>query len=457
MKSSIYSIKYVIRGFIPKAIIGRYHWVLAQCAARWYGYPSRSMVVIGVTGTNGKSTTVNMIGRILEESGKRVGWASTANYKVAEVEWLNDTKMTMLGRFATQRLLASMKKAQCSVAIIEMSSEGLAQYRHMGIDVDIAVFTNLTPEHIESHGGFAQYQAAKELLFAHLGKSAVKMVNGRAIKKAIISNLDDSAGVRMLRFGASAKVGYCVVDSISDAPPPQPPGVSRITGVLQSARIDGSVFAVDGCTITLSLPGVFNVSNAMAAIATTSVLSIPHSIAQSAFSKLTSVPGRMEWIDEGQAFVAMVDYAPEPASLAACYGFLSIVPYKRLIHVLGSAGGGRDESRRSILGQMAAAKANIVIITNEDPYDEDPQKIIDQVAQGARMVSEPTMTQLLTILDRGEAIRTAVDSAQEGDMILLTGKACEQAICIGNGQKIPWDDRTILREAIRAKVKADSL
>lgn len=450
MKHSVfYRTKAILRHAMPKMMINWYHWTLAQVAARWYGYPSRSMIVIAVTGTNGKSTTVTMIGKILEEAGERVGWTSTASYKVAEVEWLNDTKMTMLGRFSTQQMLASMKKARCTVAVIEMSSQGLAQHRHIGIDVDIAVFTNLTPEHIESHGGFAQYQAAKELLFAHLNASRVKNINGRPLPKAIVSNLDDTAGLAMLRFTARTKVGYCVTESSSDAPPPEPPGVTRSIAHLLHSNINGSVFEVDGCSIRLPIPGQFNVSNAMAAIATTTALSVPLSIAQRALEKLSSIPGRMEWIREGQSFFAMVDYAPEPASLKACYHFLSLVPYKRLIHVLGSAGGGRDTSRRPVLGQMAAQKANIVIITNEDPYDEDPQNIIDEVAAGARMATEPTFAQLLTILDRGEAIRTAVTMAQEGDMVLITGKACEQAICVAHGQKIPWDDRTVLREAIQ--------
>lgn len=454
MKSAIvYSMKSAVRRFTPSSVILWYHWALAFVAAWWYGYPSRSMLVIAVTGTNGKSTTVNMIGRILEEWGQRVGWTSTANYKVAEVEWLNDTKMTMLGRFATQRMLASMKKARCSIAVVEMSSQGLAQHRHIGIDVDIAVFTNLTPEHIESHGGLMRYQAAKELLFAHVSKSPIKTVNGRPMPKAIISNLDDPAGSSMLRFSARTKIGYCVTDAPSAPLPPEPPGVTRMNAVMQSVHMQGSVFELDGCTVRLSLPGIFNVSNAMAAIAATSVLSVPFSVVQNALLKLTTMPGRMEWITEGQQFAAMVDYAPEPASLEACYGFLSIVPYKRLIHVLGSAGGGRDISRRPILGKMAAQKANIVIITNEDPYDEDPQKIINEVAAGAQAVTQPIMTKLLTILDRGEAIRTAVGLAQEEDIILVTGKACEQAICVAHGQKIPWDDRTVLREAIREKLK----
>ncbi len=453
MNSGVFQLKQSIRVLTPRWILHRYHWALSQCAAWWYGHPSRSIIVIGVTGTNGKSTTVNMIGRILERAGYRVGWTSTANFKVAEVEWLNDRKMTMLGRFATQKLLDQMKRNKCEVAIIETSSEGLAQYRHSGIAYDIAVFTNLTPEHLESHGGFEQYKNAKAALFQAVSRSEKKKLRDKTVEKTIVANLDDDFAPFYLSFPAGRKIGFCVIDGIAgQSVCHAPQGVECITTTIIANDVHGSTMEVDGCTMLLPLPGRFNVENATAAIAATGALGVPSATARDALQAFHTMPGRVEWIDEGQLFKALIDYAPEPESLKRLYEFLDTVGYQRLIHVLGSTGGGRDRSRRRVLGEMAARMADVMIVTNEDPYDDDPQSIIDAVADGAKSVNEGRMVTLLTILDRSQAIAKAVELAQKGDLVLVTGKGSEQAMCIANGKKISWDDRVELRKAIKEKL-----
>jgi len=436
----------------PHWLVNLYHWTLSQLSAWWYGHPARSMIVIGVTGTNGKSTTVNMIGRVLERAGFRVGWTSTANYKVAEVEWLNDSKMTMLGRFATQRLLHQMLRNKCDVAVIETSSEGIKQFRHSGIDYDVAVFTNLTPEHLESHGGFHRYKQAKMKLFQALQHSREKKFRDKPFPKTIIVNLDDEQAPAFLAFDAQQKIGFRVVDSTNTSSPQELNGVDTLTSVLMASDIHSSTFEVDGCAMTLSLPGRFNVYNATAALAVAGVFGIPIATARDALQAIHSVPGRVEWIDEGQHFLALVDYAPEPESLRQLYALIDTIPHGRLIHVLGSTGGGRDHARRALLGEMAARQAHVVIVTNEDPYDDDPQSIINEVAAGAQSLSDGRMQTLLQVLDRSEAIQKAVDLAQDGDLVLVTGKGCEQAMCVAGGKKIPWDDRVELRKALKEKL-----
>ena len=441
----VYTLRLFFRSLLPARVLGLYYWGIAQCAAWWYAHPSRDMIIIGVTGTNGKSTTVNMIGRIAEGAGYRVGWTSTANYKVDQLVWLNDTKMTMAGRFYTQRLLHQMKKNHCEIAVVETSSQGLAQSRHVGIEYDIAVFTNLSPEHLESHGGYDQYRRAKGILFGALAGTRRKKFGNVMLPKTIVANLDDDAAGYVLLFSAEQRIGYTLQDpSPTRVPVDRTVSATIVKGGEKESRLD-----VDGCIVTVRLPGRFNAYNAVAAIAATSALDIPISTAAGVLQQMTVMPGRVEWVDEGQPFRAMVDYAPEPESLRQLYEFLSTVPSHRIIHVLGSAGGGRDRARRPVMGSIAARNADVVIITNEDPYDEDPQQIMNEVAAGASAATDGRMKELRTIMDRRDAIGTAVRTARAGDLLLVTGKACEQAICVAGGKKIPWDDRVVLREEIR--------
>ena len=195
--------------------------------------------------------------------------------------------------------------------------------------------------------------------------------------------------------------------------------------------------------------GQFNVYNALAAVAVGRALGL--SLAQCAFgvSALTAMPGRMERIEAGQDFIALVDYAPEPESMKKLYETLDLFKFNKIIHVLGSCGGGRDQARRPILGKLAAEHAAYVIVTNEDPYDENPQAIIDQVAQGAIAAGKILNENLFKIIDRKNAIKKALSLAEENDLVLLTGKGSEQFICVARGQKIPWDERKVVRELLK--------
>lgn len=428
--------KRIIKKITPDFIVNIYHWLLAQLAAYYYAYPSTKMTVIGVTGTNGKSTTVNLLAECIEEAGFKVGFATTINFKVGVREWLNEEKMTMLGRFKLQKLLYQMAENDCRYAIIETSSEGIKQYRHMGIDYDVLVFTNLTPEHIDAHGSFENYKKSKLKLFKHLEKANKKY-------KKIIGNLDDKHVDEFLDFRVTDKIGFTLKDNTS----------SKVNKTFKAENIKsgerGSSFDIAERHFHINLIGKFQVYNALAAAVTAKAMGIDLKISSAAFKKIKNIPGRVEFINEKQPFKILVDYAPEPEALKKLYQGLDDLKYNKLIHVLGSCGGGRDVARRPLLGQMAATKADVVIVTNEDPYDDDPDKIINDVADGATKVAQVTGKNIHKITDRREAIHKALSIAKDDDLVLVTGKGAEQAICVAGGKKIAWDDRAIIREELK--------
>lgn len=428
--------KQLIKKLLPAFLMSWYHKILALFAMIVYGFPSNKLIVIGVTGTNGKSTTVNLIGKIFEEGGYKVGWASTANFKIAEKEWLNDKKMTMLGRMQTQKLLSQMVKAGCQYAVIETSSEGIKQYRHWGINYDAAVFTNLTPEHLEAHGSFENYKKAKGKLFNHLSKKARKQISNKTIPKVIIANVDDKHADYFLNFPADKKITFSI----------KGPSDHQATNLKINNL--GSQFTIHNSLFKIQLLGEVNVYNVLAAIAVAKSQNIADETIQKALATFKGMPGRFEWIETNKNFKVMVDYAPEPESMKKLYETLKLFSFNKIIHVLGSCGGGRDQSRRPILGRLAAQHADDVIVTNEDPYDDDPQEIIEQVAAGAAADGKTLNQNLFKILDRREAIKKALSLAKENDLVLITGKGCEQFICVAHGKKIPWDDRKIVRELI---------
>ena len=430
-------IKKIIKKLVPKPLLLFYHWFLAKLSAWYYFSPSDDLIVIGVTGTNGKTTTVNLISQYLECLGEKTGIASTVNFKIDDLEWLNNKKMTMLGRFQTQKLLRQMVEAGCGYAIIETSSQGIEQFRHSGINYDLVVFTNLTPEHIEAHGSFEAYRNCKEKLFKHLVKSSCKNIEGKSIKKVIVSNADDKETERLQKIKADKFFTY---------------GIEQTADwQARSVDIDGGdlYFVVNDQSIKANFLGKFNVYNILAAISTVDILGFD--LSKAAHCLLRGVPGRQEWIEEGQPFKIMVDYAPEPESLKNLYKALEQVPKKRLIHVLGSCGGGRDKARQPILGKMAGQAADVVVVTNEDPYNDDPMQIINHVAQGVAAAGKQKDKNLFEVLDRQDGIRKAMDIAQPGDLVLITGKGAEQFICGHDGKNIPHDDRRVVRKFLKNK------
>lgn len=455
-----------IKKIIPKKLFNKmqpgYHFFMSWVSAAIYKRPSNQMIVIGVTGTTGKTTSVYLIAKALESRGYKVGYTSTAMFKDGKSEWLNDKKMTMIGRFFTQRILRDMVKNGCHYAIIETTSEGIKQYRHKFINYDVVVFTGLYPEHIESHGSFEKYKEAKGKLFAHLkncsakfvdeenkvnsSESGLKKIGLNKIKKTIIANGDDEHVDYFLDFWADKKYAY-TKGGFSD----ERENLEIIKYGEVEAGQKGTSFKIEEQRINLQLLGAFNAVNAMNAVAIGISQGMPVKDIKKGLESIKGVAGRLERIDEGQDFAVIVDYAFEPGAVEKLYETVKVLPHKRIIHVLGSAGGGRDLARRPVLGALAGKNADQVIITNEDPYDDDPEIIIDQVALGAEKAGKKHGHDLHKVLDRREAIKKAFVLAAKDDIVLITGKGSEQAICRANGEKETWDDRAVARGLLSNK------
>ncbi|MCR4278695.1 MAG: UDP-N-acetylmuramyl-tripeptide synthetase [bacterium] len=425
---------HALKKMVPESVKRIYHLVLSWLAVLWYRNPSKDLIVVGVTGTNGKTTTSLMISHALEGGGVKTGAITTARIKVGRESWTNMTKMTMPGRFALQKLLRRMVREGCRYAVVEVSSQGVVQHRHRGVCFDVAVFTNLTPEHIEAHGGFEAYKNAKLDFFRHVARSKRKSINGNVVPKIAVLNAGDEHAKdfelpgfdRVVWFGEGSKnESQKIVDSLS--------GVS---------------FQIHGSSVTLQMPGVPNAWNASTAIATAESLGISLKKSVAHLEKMISLPGRFQLIDQGQDWNVMIDYAAEPVALEILYRTILKYPHKRIIHVLGSCGGGRDVARRPILGKIAGENADVVIVTNEDPYDDDPRAIMDQVATGAKKAGKKVENDLFLIEDRKEAIQKAMDLASAKDFVLLTGKGNEPWICVAGGKKEAWDEAEIAKQAI---------
>ncbi len=408
-------IKKILKAITPKFLISIYHYKLALLSALIYGFPSRKLIVIGVTGTSGKSTTVDLITRILEQSGQKVASISTARFKLANKEWKNNLKMTMPGRFVIQKFFKQAVKEKCKYVVLEVSSEGVKQSRHKFIKFDSAVFTNLSPEHIESHGGFEKYRKAKLKFF-------------KAVKNKHIINIDDENAKYFLNTKAKEVFKF----GLSDA---------------ENIKIleNGSEFDVRSVNFKINLLGKFNIYNAICAITVATSYGISLDVCKTALEKAKNIEGRMEIVVKNP-FTVIVDYAHTPEQLENVYKTLTATSYKpqatSLICVLGSCGGGRDKWKRPVLGELASKYCNEIIVTNEDPYDENPEEIIDQVIAG---VSSSKLQVTRKIIDRKEAIKIALKLAKANDIVIITGKGSEPLMCLANGKKIAWSDKEIVK------------
>ncbi|MDO8265070.1 MAG: UDP-N-acetylmuramoyl-L-alanyl-D-glutamate--2,6-diaminopimelate ligase [Candidatus Parcubacteria bacterium] len=425
-------IKDLIKKITPSFLINCYYLTWAFLGAVFYRFPSKKLIIVGVTGTNGKSTVVEMIDAILKEAGFKTASSSSICFKIGSKEWPNNLKMTMPGRLKIQKFLRQAVNAECEYAVLEVTSEGIKQFRHRFIDFDAAVFTNITPEHIERHGGFEAYKTAKGELFRSLK-------NG--IKKNTISivNLDDPNADYFLQFIAEGKFGYKIKDELFTQLPSKEINIVEVKNY--QLMPNGSRFTIDGKEFNLNLLGKFNIYNSLAAICFGLSQGINIETCKKGLEKIKEVPGRMEVVIE-KPFTAIVDYAHTPAALENVYKTLKT---SRLICVLGAAGGGRDKWKRPELGQIAANYCQKIILTDEDPYDENPEQILSEIKKGI-LTANFQESNLYEILDRKEAIKKAVQIAGAGDTVVITGKGSEPWMCIAKGEKIPWDDRKIVRE-----------
>jgi len=431
--------KKIIKFFTPRFLISFYHWFLAYLGALIYGFPSRKMVVIGVIGTRGKTSTANFIWSVLNAAGEKAGMTGTANLRIGKEEQLNKYHMTMPGRFFIQNFLRKMVQAGCRYAIIETPSEGVEQWRHKGIFYDIAVLTTLYPEYLAVHDwDFERCKKMHLKVFEELHCQPRKTINGKEIPKVIVVNSDNEDRELFLKPPADKKITYGLKAG------------ADFTAVSVKTENGAVSFEVNGEKYELGTKGSFNVSNALAAIAVANSLGIDEKFIKEGLKNLSLVPGRMEKIDEGQNFDVFVDYAHDGPSMTAALNAVQEIknPETKIILILGAEGGGRDKKKRPVMGKLAAEKSDYVIVTNTDPYDDDPMEIINDIADAAETAGKIKNKDLFSISDRREGIRKALKLAKNGDIVIITGKGAEQSMIVGS-DKISWDDREAVRQELK--------
>lgn len=419
-ESALDKILYQVKKLIPKSVFEffqpMYHELLAYGGALRYGFPSRGMKLIGVTGTKGKSTTVYMISKIFEEAGYPTAAIGSLGFKIKDKEWPNTLKMTMPGRFRLQKFLAEAKKAGCEYVVLEVTSEGIKQKRHLGIQFDCAVFTNLYKEHIESHGSLENYIKAKQELF-------------KLTKHFQVINVDDPYVAEFDKFPAEKKITYGIQNG--DIRPEQ-----------VKTGEDHSIFKIGAEYVQLNVGGAFNVLNALAAWSVATLYGVDPALIAAALNKFDRIPGRLEFIQK-EPFKVVVDYAHTPDSLEAVYKTLK-QEGRQLICVLGAAGGGRDKWKRPEFGAIAEKYCDKIFLTDEDPYEEKPEEILDQVQSGIHSAN----TNVTRIIDRKAAIAAAIAAARPGDTVVITGKGSEVTMALSGGRKIAWSDAAVARNVL---------
>lgn len=390
-----------IKKFIPKKLFESlaplYHYSLAMLGAIIYRFPSNKLMVIGVTGTKGKSSTTEIINAIFEASGKKTILLNTIRFKIGSESVPNKRKMTVPGRFFLHRMLRHGLDQDCEVAVVELSSEAAKQFRHKFIYLDALVFTNLAPEHIESHGSFEKYRGAKVSLVKNLKNNGILVVNA-----------DDENSVY---FKSATK-----------------------NKVLEWSMRDKFDYKT-------KLIGDFNKKNILASVALAKAFGIDVDVIRKGIESVSVIKGRAEFVkvSDKQDFDVVVDYAHTAESLEELYkAFVS----KRKICVLGNTGGGRDKWKRPEMAKIADKYCDSVYLTNEDPYDEYPEQIIKDMLPGFK-TNAPKI-----IMDRREAIGEAIKEARNGDAVLISGKGTDPYIMLANNKKLPWSDSEVAREEL---------
>ncbi len=431
--------KDVLRPLSPKPLVNAFHYSEALLAANKHSKPSEKMIIIGVVGSKGKTTTANMLWSILSADGTRVGLIGTANIRYGEKEELNKYHMTMPGAGVMQSILARMAKLNCKYVVMEVPSEGQTQYRHKGINFDVLVFTNVTNELMAAHNfSLETLHKHNKRVFKSLYNSPRKEIGGQIFPKVIVANADAKDAPAYLQFPADQKLTFSI----------KKPSDFKATQIESTTR--GVNFNVNGTAFHIQILGSINVINATGAIATASALGITTRSITRGLNNLQQIPGRMEVIDCGQPFTVIVDYAHEQVGMTALMESAQAMKAKsaKIIVSLGAEGGGRDVAKRPEMGAIVARSADYIVICNVDPYNDDPQTIIDDIAAGAEKAGAVRDKNEFLIVDRRAGIKKALELAKKDDIVLITGKGSEQSIVI-DGKSSPWDDRKVVREELK--------
>ncbi|MPZ50824.1 MAG: UDP-N-acetylmuramoyl-L-alanyl-D-glutamate--2,6-diaminopimelate ligase [Dehalococcoidia bacterium] len=421
-------------GVIPIVVVADTRAALGPMASVVHGEPSKRLRVIGVTGTDGKTTTSHLTSHVLEACGLGCGYLSSVGFDTGDGFELNTSHMTTLEATIIQPLLARAVAQGRRSMVVEASSEGLAQRRLDGCAFDVAVFTNLSRDHLDFHGTMEEYLAAKGILFQKLGEES-----GKAFAKAAVLNADDPNSAYLAGRTGATPISYGL-------------GVDAdVRGLQVEADGFGWRFKVAAggeiAEAALPLIGRFNVYNSLAAIAVARNQGVALKDAAGSLAAFPGVPGRLERIEEGQAFRVFVDIASTASALENVLNALRPATRGRLWVVFGAAGG-RDVVRREGMGLVAARLADRAVLTNEDPRAEDPEAIIAAIASAMTEAGRVEGADFVRIADRREAIRHAFEQAHPGDTVLLAGKATETTMLIGPEQ-VAWDERAVARELLR--------
>jgi UDP-N-acetylmuramoyl-L-alanyl-D-glutamate--2,6-diaminopimelate ligase len=431
---------------VPQVVVPNSRQAFGHVCAAWHDYPGRDLVMVGITGTDGKTTTTNLTYSMLKAAGIRVGMISTVNAVIGDRVLDTGLHTTTPRADEIQDYLAQMRDAGMTHCVLEVTSHGLAHYRVDGADFDIAVVTNITHEHLDLHGSYEAYRAAKGRLFEMVGApriaGSIKPHALRVTRTAVL-NADDPFSYDYLRaIPVERQITY---------------SSGAMAGVPASGAVTvkANHYAPDGMYVTLVTPrgeielrspliGDFNISNLMAAVSIAIALDVPDTAIQAGAAAFQGVPGRLERIDAGQPYTAIVDFAHTPNALEQALHAVRAITPGRLIVVFGCAGE-RDLQKRPMMGRVAAENADVVIITAEDPRREVLDDILDQMTAGVAASQMPNV-ELHRVPDRREAIRTACRLARHGDTVMACGKGHEQSMCFGTVET-PWDDRVAMRDA----------
>ncbi|MFB6212800.1 MAG: Mur ligase family protein [Candidatus Magasanikbacteria bacterium] len=399
-----------------------YHWFWAWGSNIWYGRPSKDLFVIGITGTKGKSSTVELLAKILEENDESVAYYSSSEKNIAGKELEKEVTNTMPGRGRLQKFLKRAKDESVKYVILEVTSEGCVQHRHKFIDWNVGVFLNLHPEHLEAHGSYEAYREAKLSFFRYLKQS-------RSRKKYFVINEEDDDAPYFRDVAKDVEGSKILTFSKDD--------------VFQMVR------RIKEKNDLRWLEADFNVENVAAAYRLAKLCDVPLEVIESAIGDFEGVEGRMEFV-QAEPFSVIVDYAHTPKSMREVYRSVYDYPEfkdnSRLICVFGSAGGGRDKWKRAEFGKIAADYGDVIILTSEDPYEEDPEEIIDDIKDGISEAEERP-SRVLDFVDREEAIARAIYLAKEGDFVVITGIGAQDYMYTDEG-KIKWSDIDVVESKL---------
>jgi UDP-N-acetylmuramoyl-L-alanyl-D-glutamate--2,6-diaminopimelate ligase len=428
---------------VPYVLVPDSRQALARLAAAFHNHPARRLRVIGVTGTDGKTTTVELIRSILAAGGHKTGIISTVEALIGDEHCATGFHVTTPDALQVQGYLRQMVDAGTAYAVLEATSHGLAQHRVTACDFDVAVVTNITHEHLDYHKTYEDYREAKARLFRDLATSFRKPDT----PKISILNADDASFEYLRKIPADRYLTYGLE---------QPADVTARDIMFTPAATTFTAVTPDGeFAVRTELPGPFNVYNVLAAIAVGVSQAVPFEAMREGIAALRAVPGRMERIVLGQDFTAIVDFAHTPNALQRALETARGMTAGRVIVVFGCAGL-RDVAKRPMMGEIAAKLADRVVITAEDPRTEDLDAIMAQIATGCERAGRREGEDYWRVGDRGEAIQFAVKMAQAGDLVIVTGKGHEQSMCFGTTE-VPWDDREAVREALNRKSAQPSL